>query len=104
MSKHIFDQFRPGLKDLLISENGIAHVADGSTTKTYGYLEIFGKLRHWRYTHRFLVADIKEDVLIGIDFLEQYQATLNFRTAELQVGNHQLACQNEQGHPLSSKV
>ena len=103
VSKRILDQFRPALKDLLISETGIAHVADGSTTRTYGYIEIFGKLRHWRYDHRFLVADIREDVLVGIDFLEQYQATINFRTAELQIGRHRLSCQDEKGHPLASK-
>ena len=63
VSKRIFNKFRPALRDLLIAESGIAHVADGSTTKTYGNIELFGKLRHWRYTHSFLVADIREDLL-----------------------------------------
>ena len=83
IAKRLFNTFRGALRATMISEQGIAHVADGSTTQTFGYIDISGKLRHWRFDHRFLVADIREDVLIGIDFLERHQASINFRTAEL---------------------
>lgn len=61
-------------------------------------------MRHWRYEAKFLVADIKKDVLIGLDFLQKFQTTMDFRTAELVIGKHRLLCQDEDGKPLSTKV
>ena len=63
-----------------------------------------GRIHHWQYETTFLVADIKEDVLIGIDFLQKFQATIDFRTAEVVIGKHRLLCLDEDGHPLASKV
>ena len=81
----------------------MAHVADGSSTRTYGNITLQGRLRHWRYEARFLVADIKEHVLSGQDLLQKFQ-TMDLRTAELVIGNHRLLCQDEDGRPLSTKV
>lgn len=104
LSKKVFDTLPKTLKATLEEKRGLATVADGSSTSTYGRVTLKGKLRHFSYQHQFLVADVQEDVLIGLDFLQHYQASLCFKNAELSIGGSRLSCVDEKNLPLSSKV
>ena len=104
LSYRIFTRLRNNIRAHQKGAAGVARVADGSTTATHGEIELSGQLRHWKFTHNFLIADIQEDVLIGIDFLQTHGAALCFRTAELQIGDTKLQCQDADGYPLMARV
>ena len=78
---------RPAVRPQLTGNRGRAHVTNGSTTVTYGKIQLRGQLRHWKYKHTFLVADIEANVLIGMDFLQVQQASICFKTGSLKIGN-----------------
>ena len=103
-----YDTFRSlprRVRDTLEGKEGIARVADGSETHTFGYVKLKGRLRHWRFpTHRFLVADVVDDVLLGLDFLESHDALLDFANCELQIGSERLRCQDGNGDHMQSAV
>ena len=93
------------IRETLEGKEGVAHVADGSETRTLGYVTLKGRLRHWRFpSHRFLVADVVDDVLLGLDFLESHDALLDFANCELQVGADRLRCQDRDGNHMQSSV
>lgn len=104
LSKKIYDTLPSNMKSKLISKKGVATVADGSSTTTYGLVTLRGKLRHFKFEHQFLVADVQEDVLLGLDFLQHHQAGLCFKNAELSIGGNRLSCVDDKNIPLSSKV
>jgi len=104
VAHRVFQNMRRHIRDKLVANAGTAAVADGSRTRTYGTLAISGKLRHWNFSHTFLIADIAEDALLGLDFLQLFGASIDFRTAELRIGNIRLLCQDEQGYPMRATV
>lgn len=56
---------------VLKSANGntIAHCGNAAVTLDFNGLT---------FSHQVVVADIKHDLLIGVDFLKRYNGTLNF--------------------------
>ena len=45
-----------------------------------------------KYCHEFLLADIKDDGILGLDFLEKNNCQLNLGQREITIGNEKLTC------------
>jgi hypothetical protein len=54
--------------------------------------------------HKFLVADVKEQAILGMDFLERHGALMNFKTAELIIGRQRLPCVTQDGRAIVARV
>ena len=63
-----------------------------------------GRLRSQKLETSFLVADILEDAILGLDFLEQERAMLNFKTAELTYRHQRLVCVDHLSKPMMAQV
>ena len=83
---------------------GSARTANGQAVITHGYITLKGRLRHQPIQQRFLIAEITEDAILGMDFLQDNEAILNFKTAELGLGKHRLTCVSRQGLPLMARL
>ena len=83
VSSQVFNQLpvedRP---DLAPSSNELVS-ADGSSINSYGDALFNITIGHKTICHRAIVADIKNDGLIGIDFLAQHQFSIDFKTSKL---------------------
>ena len=63
-----------------------------------------GKLLDKPFESEFQLAHIKEDVIIGMPFLEENQCTLSFVDATLSFGGKELTCTDRRGRDLTSHV
>ena len=87
LSTHTFQQLPPTIREKLDAVPGSAQAANGDPIATHGWLPVKGRLRHYPLQYTFLVADVQEDVILGLDFLTHVDAIMDFRTAELVLGN-----------------
>jgi hypothetical protein len=83
---------------------GSARTADGNHIPTHGYIVLRGRVRSLPLDHRFLVADISDDAILGMDYFEAQGAVMDFRTAELVIDNKRLPCTTAQGDLIVKKV
>lgn len=98
LSKQTFDLLEPQAKGSLSMEPGVVQLADGTTAMTYGNILLRGEFQQWEFDYQFWVADIKEDALIGLDFLQNFDALVNFKTSEVYFGSHRIHCADENGY------
>lgn len=104
LSRAVFKQLSNYHQGQLHEQAGSAQTAGGQPVATYGYIHLRGRLRHQLLEHDFLIADITEEAILGMDFLQTTKAVINFRTAELIIGPHKLACVNKQGVALMARL
>ena len=104
LSGHVFNSLSSNQKEKLRPVGSSATLADGSSLVFFGQLTLKGKLRDEPFESEFLLAHIKEDVIIGMPFLEENQCTLSFVDATLSFGGKELTCTDRRGRDLTSRV
>lgn len=70
---------------------------DGSTTLTF----VIGSRT---FDADFLVADISNTILLGLDFFAKHGCKLDFRTCTFHCGESKVQCTNVKGEPLQANV
>jgi hypothetical protein len=104
VSKDVFDRLPKNLRESMVSYSSHGLLADGSQLPIYGKVVLAGKLRQVRFTAEFIVSKIRDDVILGIPFLEENRCTLKFEEAILVVNGANLACTDREGKLLCNKV
>jgi hypothetical protein len=70
------------LQDLTICTTAFLGV-NGSSLKVDGILDVNCKIEDRLFAHQFVIADMVEDALLGLDFLQPYGATWNWVTNKI---------------------
>ena len=104
LSTSLYNSLSEHIRGDLRAESGSATAANGHAIPTHGWIRLRGRLRSQVLETDFLVADILEDAILGLDFLEKEGATLSFRTAELTYKNKKLVCMDHNGKPLMARI
>ena len=79
-------------------------LADGKRIQLYGTVKITFWLGNRCHEHEFLIADLDNHILLGLDFLEAKQCHIDFRNARIQSGDEWISCCTSEGAPLVAKV
>ena len=79
-------------------------LADGQKISLHGITQLTFRLGQKKYQHDFLVADIHNHILLGLDFLEANQCRIDFHNAQLHCGKEVVYCCTAGGLPLIAKV
>jgi hypothetical protein len=101
LSASSFRSLPEQVKRSLTTAPSAAQTANGNPVATHGWITLKGRLRRHILMHTFLVADVSEDVILGIDFMTEAGAALDCR-AELILGEDHLNCTD--GHALITEV
>ena len=104
IAKRTFDRLPKSLREKMEPYNALTSQADGSPLVVYGQLAVEIKLRDVRLDLQFLICPISDDAILGLDFLQDHQCTIMFKSAALQIGDKILTCEDRDGRRLSSKV
>ena len=78
----------------LRDRSGRIRLADGSETESLGTVQLRVPLGTGKdmWTHEWIVAEIESPVVLGVDFLQMHQCTLDVGTARLTVGSDVHVC------------
>lgn len=79
-------------------------LADGSQMPIVEKLKLEGKLRDLQFEDEFLVGYIRDEVILGIPFLEKHQCIINFGTPTITINGKTLTCSDRHGNLLATKV
>ena len=77
--------------------NGTAISLDGLSTVKF-------QIGPLKFEHKFLVADIANDILLGLDFFEAQNCVINFQNSQLLVQGQAIDCCDEDRHPCKVSV
>lgn len=83
---------------------GTGILADGNRIELSGKTTITFKIGNQKVEHPFLVADVDNTVLLGLDFLENHGCNIDFKNCRLQCGESWIQCCNAAGDPLQVNV
>ena len=85
LSKTVYDRLAKRIQDTLESYNSHGLLADGSTLPIYGKIRLNVVVRGLQFDVVFLVGKIRDDVILGIPFLEDNCCRMNFGETTLEV-------------------
>jgi hypothetical protein len=104
LSKSTFNQLPRRIRDKLITEEITAAMADGSGLLIYGNIQLNCRIRSVPISIHFQVANIAEDAILGMSFFVQNQCQLLLDQGILSIQGKHLACIDQSGYPISSKI
>ena len=77
----------------LLSTNCCVRTVSGSLASVRGRLVLEVELAGQYYVHQFMVMDIEEDIILGLDFVHKYDVDCDWRRGVLRLkGSEVLAC------------
>lgn len=79
-------------------------LANGSKIYLDGLSHITFRIGPHKVKHQFLIADINNTILLGLDFFESQQCQVDFQAAVLRIQNRVVTCCNQNGNPLKVNV
>ena len=85
-----------------VSIHGV--LADGQCIDLQGETEVAITLGGRQYSATFLIADINNHVLLGLDFFMRNQCTIDFKCSQLVIGQQRMDCCDAMGSPITAKV
>ena len=88
MKKSVFDLFPLGTIELKPFQ-GVVQGISGKPTKVYGTAKIPYNVDGYIYYADTIIADIAPQILIGLNFLTEHKARVDYATGEMIVGDHQ---------------
>ena len=104
LSKNIFDKLHPDFQTKFLPDSNILIAAGGAHLNQYGQFStevcIDGKLT----ACNFIVADITDDGILGIPFLDAHNSVLDFRNRKFTVDDQPVQCINKEGMVISQRV
>ena len=79
-------------------------LADGSKLPLEGLTTITIQLGQQKFEHKFLIANLQENVLLGLDFFTEKGCRIDFRKAQLHLYDEVIKCCDQYGGPLQVGV
>ena len=79
-------------------------LADGTEIQLQGLSYIQFQLGTQKISHQFVIADIDNAILLGLDFFEHHQCLLDFQNAQLKIRDSAVRCCDSQGNLLKVNV
>ena len=79
-------------------------LADGTKIPLDGLCDITFQLGSHKIKHKFLIAEIENSILLGLDFFEGQKCKLDFQQAELQMPNYKINCCDKNSFPIKANV
>ena len=105
LSKSTYDKLSEKVKGNLEPADRIqGMVADGSPLRFFGTIKLSFRIKSLVWEERVLVAQIKDEAILGMPFLVQHGCTLSFKDAVLVAGEHELPCQLQTGEEAIQAV
>jgi hypothetical protein len=104
LSRNTFNQLPRRKRDKLITEEITASMADGSGLLIYGHVQLSCRIRSTPVSIHFSVANIAEDAILGMSFFMENKCQLLLDQGLLKIQGKELACIDQSGYPLSSKI
>ena len=80
--------------------DGCGILADGSKVELNQLITLHFRLGSRTIHHDFLVGDVAEHALLGLDFFEKQECAIDFRNCTFTCGSTKLSCCTETGEPL----
>ena len=88
----------------LIPTTGHCTLADGKSVKLEGTTHLTFKLGSTICTHQFLVANLDHQILLGLNFFEQFHCHIDFSNCLFRMGEQTISCCDEQRQPFHANV
>ena len=104
MSKVAFDRLAKRFQEALVAYDSHGILADGSTLPIYGKVRLHGSMGGIDFNAEFLVGKIRDDVILGIPFLEDNGCRLTFGQGSIELKGKVVPCTDRSGRYLSAKV
>ena len=104
MSKAAFDRLAKRFQDALVAYDSHGILADGSALPIYGKVRLQGSIGGIEFNAEFLVGKIRDDVILGIPFLEDNGCRLTFGQGSIELKGKVVPCTDRSGKFLSAKV
>jgi len=104
LSRRIFDCLPERKRSEARMRESAATLADGSSLPFYGQVNLYGKLGAASFCDDFLISRIKEDVILGMPFLEKHNCAVSFKDSILEMDGVRLRCTDRHGRPVTSRV
>jgi len=101
LSRKVYDGPQQHKRFLLRNENTDIFLADGSTSKTRGTGETILTLGRQELLVSFVVADIEDDVILGMDLLSQAGASIDLVQGKVTVNGETMDCHDSRDQMLS---
>lgn len=81
----------------MITTTTYLRTATGETASTFGEIVVNFKLGSQNFSHQVLVANISDDVILGMDIMKEYGFSLDLKEGLLRVRNEDLVfhCRSE---------
>ena len=83
---------------------GAGVLADGTQIPFLGFTILEFKIGSTYYSHEFIVADLPDYPLVGLDFFEQFHCRLDFSRAQLYHGTEVTECCDASGQAYRLNV
>lgn len=100
MSKKVLKKIPPTSYTKPVKVVGSGILADGSRAPLSGSTLLSFDLAQRSFRHRFLIGDMANHTLLGLDFMEENQCTLDFNDGTLRFGDEVVSCCTVDGDPL----
>lgn len=79
-------------------------LADGTKIILDGLSVVKFQIGRLKFEHKFLIADIANDILLGLDFFEAQNCVIDFHKSQLQIQGQVIDCCDDKGHPYQVTV
>ena len=91
VSRKLYDRLS---KKVTLSKNKLPklQLADGTSLETYGVITVPLLVGPVAVKQDLIVADISDVGILGLDFLEEHQCSLDMKSSELEVAGIRIAC------------
>ena len=103
ISSKVFDRFLRGkvpLEEVRLRFSAI----NGSRVEVRGVCHLKISLNGRIYQHRFIIAGIEDEAVLGFDFLEHYKCNWDWDTRSLIIQDQEIPCEIEEGIGRTVKV
>lgn len=104
LSKRVFDQLPPEVRETMQDCARQGYLADGSPLPFFGVIRLVGRIRSVPTEVDLVVSQISEDVILGMPFLEAHGCLVNFGKATIRLAGQDLACNDREGRRLRTLV
>ena len=79
-------------------------LADGSPVAIHGIGQVSFKLGSHDLEHKFQLAEIDNEILLGMDFFDKHQCVLDFKMKVVKMKGDVIPCCTVDGEPLTNYV
>jgi hypothetical protein len=79
-------------------------LADGSSVAIHGIGQVSFRLGNHELEHKFQLAEIDNEILLGMDFFKEHQCVLDFRQEVVKMKGDVIPCCGVDGEPLTNYV